>query len=110
MRSAGIVHTAPSRSICSHRALRTSPERAAVSTRNSNASMVPRQAPEPYLANGSFFQPTGFPDIGACVYTDGKGQRRCLVESELGLTTTITYSALPTFGGWSPEVVISCKR
>ena len=42
MRSAGIVHTAPSRSICSHRALRTSPERAAVSTRNSNASIVPR--------------------------------------------------------------------
>ena len=30
MRSAGIVHAAPSRSICSHRALRTSPEHAAV--------------------------------------------------------------------------------
>ena len=42
MRSAGIVHTAPARSIWSYRALRTSPERAAVSTRNSNASMVPR--------------------------------------------------------------------
>ena len=41
VRAAGIVHTAPSRSICSHRAFRTSPERAAVSTRNSNASMAP---------------------------------------------------------------------
>ena len=36
MRSAGTVHTAPSRSISSQRAPRTSPERAAVSTRNSN--------------------------------------------------------------------------
>ena len=48
VRAAGIVHTAPSRSTCSHRAFRTSPERAAVSPRNSNASMVPRQAPEPF--------------------------------------------------------------
>ena len=38
MRSAGAVHVAPARSISSQVALRTSPERAAVSTRNSNAS------------------------------------------------------------------------
>ena len=38
MRSAGTVHVAPARSISSQVALRTSPERAAVSTRNSSAS------------------------------------------------------------------------
>ena len=40
MRGAGTVHTAASRSTSAHRAPRTSPERAAVSTRNSNAKAL----------------------------------------------------------------------
>ena len=42
MRSAGTVHTRPAVSISSHVASRTSPDRAAVSTRNSNASLTAR--------------------------------------------------------------------
>ena len=53
MRSAGAVHTAPSRSISVHRALRTSPDLAAVSTRNSNTSLVPRYAPEPFTRSSA---------------------------------------------------------
>ena len=45
MRAAGTVHVRASRSISSHRAPRTSPERAAVSTRNSKASRVPAPCP-----------------------------------------------------------------
>ena len=40
MRGAGTVHTAAARSTSAHRAPRTSPERAAVSTRNSNAKAL----------------------------------------------------------------------
>ena len=45
IRSSGIAHTSVSRSISSHVAPRTSPERQAVSIRNSNASTVARYAP-----------------------------------------------------------------
>ena len=41
IRSAGIVHVAAGRSTSPHVAKRTSPDRAAVSTPNSNASLVP---------------------------------------------------------------------
>ena len=44
MRTAGMVHTAASRSISSHVARRTSPDRAAVSTKSSNASLVVTRA------------------------------------------------------------------
>ena len=44
MHSAGTVHTRPAVSISSHVASRTSPDRAAVSTRNSNASLTARVA------------------------------------------------------------------
>ena len=55
---------------------------------------------ELHLANGSFFQPTGFPDIGACVYTDGKGKRRCLVESEQSMANRLEAVCMKTPGVW----------
>ncbi len=53
-----------------------------------------------HLANGSFFQPTGFPDIGACVYTDGKGKRRCLVESEQSMANRLEAVCMRSPGVW----------
>ena len=53
-----------------------------------------------HLANGSFFQPTGFPDIGACVYTDGAGQRRCLVESEQSMANRLEAVCMKAPGVW----------
>ena len=55
---------------------------------------------ELHLANGSFFQPTGFPDIGACVYTDGAGQRRCLVESEQSMANRLEAVCMEAPGVW----------
>ncbi len=55
---------------------------------------------ELHLANGSFFQPTGFPDIGACVYTDGAGQRRCLVESEQSMANRLEAVCMKSPGVW----------
>ena len=52
------------------------------------------------LANGSFFQPTGFPDIGACIYTDGAGQRRCLVESEQSMANRLEAVCMKPPGVW----------
>lgn len=52
------------------------------------------------LANGSFFQPTGFPDIGACVFVDRDGQRRCLVESEQSLTNRLEAVCMQPPGKW----------
>ena len=46
IRLAGTVHTPPSRSISAHSAQRTSPQRAAVSSRNSNASRAAGSAPD----------------------------------------------------------------
>ena len=57
-------------------------------------------AAELHLANGSFFQPTGFPDIGACVYTDGAGQRRCLVESEQSMANRLEAVCMKSPGVW----------
>lgn len=55
---------------------------------------------ELHLANGSFFQPTGFPDIGACVYTDGTGKRRCLVESEQSMANRLEAVCMKSPGVW----------
>lgn len=55
---------------------------------------------ELHLANGSFFQPTGFPDIGACVYTDGAGERRCLVESEQSMANRLEAVCMQAPGVW----------
>ena len=53
-----------------------------------------------HLANGSFFQPTGFPDIGACIYTDGAGHRRCLVESEQSMANRLEAVCMHAPGVW----------
>ena len=55
---------------------------------------------ELHLANGSFFQPTGFPDIGACVYTDGAGKTRCLVESEQSMANRLEAVCMKAPGVW----------
>ena len=55
---------------------------------------------ELHLANGSFFQPTGFPDIGACVYTDGAGKPRCLVESEQSMANRLEAVCMKAPGVW----------
>lgn len=52
------------------------------------------------LANGSFFQPTGFPDIGACIFVDKDGQRRCLVESEQSLANRLEAVCMQAPGTW----------
>lgn len=59
---------------------------------------------ELHLANGSFFQPTGFPDIGACIYTDGAGQRRCLVESEQSMANRLEGVCMQAPGVWRPPM------
>ena len=55
---------------------------------------------ELHLANGSFFQPTGFPDIGACIYTDGAGEPRCLVESEQSMANRLEAVCMKAPGVW----------
>jgi CRISPR-associated protein Csb1 len=52
------------------------------------------------LANGSFFQPTGFPDIGACVFIDKDGRRRCLVESEQSMANRLEAVCMQPPGTW----------
>lgn len=52
------------------------------------------------LANGSFFQPTGFPDIGACVFVDQDGRRRCLVESEQSMANRLEAVCMQAPGTW----------
>ncbi len=52
------------------------------------------------LANGNFFQPTGFPDIGACVFVDKTGRRRCLVESEQSMANRLEAVCMQPPGTW----------
>lgn len=52
------------------------------------------------LANGNFFQPTGFPDIGACVFVDKDGRRRCLVESEQSMANRLEAVCMQPPGTW----------
>ncbi|HTW30413.1 MAG TPA: type I-U CRISPR-associated RAMP protein Csb1/Cas7u, partial [Candidatus Sulfotelmatobacter sp.] len=52
------------------------------------------------LANGSFFQPTGFPDIGACIFVDRDGQRHCLVESEQSTANRLESVCMQEPGIW----------
>lgn len=54
------------------------------------------------LANGSFFQPTGFPDIDACVFVDKDGRRRCLVESEQSMANRLEAVCMQAPGTWRP--------
>jgi CRISPR-associated protein Csb1 len=52
------------------------------------------------LVNGNFFQPTGFPDIGACVFVDKAGRRRCLVESEQSMANRLEAVCMQPPGTW----------
>ncbi len=52
------------------------------------------------VANGGFLQPTGFPDIGPCLYVDGQGARRCLVESEQSMANRLEAVCMEAPGVW----------
>lgn len=52
------------------------------------------------LASGSYFQPTGFPDIGACIFVDKAGRRRCLVESEQSMANRLEAVCMQPPGTW----------
>src|ERR1022692_2190773 len=56
------------------------------------------------LANGAFLQPTGFPDIGPCIYTDSNGKRRCLVESEQSMANRLEAVCMKSPGYWVKDL------
>lgn len=56
------------------------------------------------LVNGSFLQPTGFPDIGSCIYTDAEGRRQCLVESEQSMANRLEAVCMKSPGYWVEEL------
>jgi len=56
------------------------------------------------LANGAFLQPTGFPDIGSCIYTDADGKKRCLVESEQSMANRLEAVCIRAPGYWIDEL------
>lgn len=56
------------------------------------------------LANGRFLQPTGFPDIGPCVYRDKDGRRWCLVESEQSMANRLEAVCMKEPGVWTDDL------
>lgn len=56
------------------------------------------------LDNGHFLQPTGFPDIGSCTYTDGEGKSRCLIESEQSMANRLESVCLKAPGHWVDDL------
>lgn len=56
------------------------------------------------LANGRFLQPTGFPDIGSCIYRDKDGSRWCLVESEQSMANRLEAVCMKEPGVWTDEL------
>jgi CRISPR-associated protein Csb1 len=56
------------------------------------------------LTNGRFLQPTGFPDIGACIYRDKEGRRWCLVESEQSMSNRLEAVCMKDPGVWVDEL------
>lgn len=56
------------------------------------------------LTNGHFLQPTGFPDIDACVYRDKEGRRWCLVESEQSMSNRLEAVCMKPPGVWVDEL------
>ncbi len=56
------------------------------------------------LRNGNFLQPTGFPDIGACIYRDKDGRRWCLVESEQSMSNRLEAVCMKSPGVWVDEL------
>lgn len=58
------------------------------------ATLVPQDG-KPYI------QPTGFPDIGACIFKDAQGQVRCLIESEQSMTNRLEGVCMTDAGDWA---------
>jgi CRISPR-associated protein Csb1 len=56
------------------------------------------------LTNGNFLQPTGFPDIGPCIYRDKEGRRWCLVESEQSMANRLEAVCMKENGVWVDEL------
>jgi len=56
------------------------------------------------LANGHFLQPTGFPDIDACIYRDQAGRRWCLVESEQSMSNRLEAVCMRSPGVWVKDL------
>jgi CRISPR-associated protein Csb1 len=56
------------------------------------------------IANGRFIQPTGFPDIGPCIYRDKEGKRWCLVESEQSMANRLEAVCMKDPGVWVEEL------
>ncbi len=56
------------------------------------------------LSSGAFLQPTGFPDIGSCIYTDAEGKKRCLVESEQSMANRLEAVCMKPPGYWVDEL------
>lgn len=56
------------------------------------------------LANGHFLQPTGFPDIDACIYRDHAGRRWCLVESEQSMANRLEAVCMRSPGVWVDDL------
>ncbi len=56
------------------------------------------------LANGRFLQPTGFPDIDACLYRDKEGRRWCLVESEQSMANRLEAVCMRSPGVWVEDL------
>jgi len=56
------------------------------------------------LTNGHFLQPTGFPDIDACIYRDPEGRRWCLVESEQSMSNRLEAVCMKSRGIWVDDL------
>lgn len=56
------------------------------------------------LTNGHFLQPTGFPDIDACIYRDKVGRRWCLVESEQSMSNRLEAVSMKSPGIWVDDL------
>lgn len=56
------------------------------------------------LTNSRFLQPTGFPDIDACLYRDHEGRRWCLVESEQSMSNRLESVCMKSSGVWVDDL------
>jgi len=56
------------------------------------------------LTNSRFLQPTGFPDIDACLYRDQEGRRWCLVESEQSMSNRLESVCMKSPGVWVDDL------
>lgn len=56
------------------------------------------------LKNGDFLQPTGFPDIGPCIYRGKDGRYHCLIESEQSMSNRLEAVCLKSPGIWVDDL------